>query len=110
MRNINKFNSIKQNLKQDKQFYLNNSGILVNRFCLLNILGSGGQARVQQAFDLKTRKMCAVKIMLDYSEEYKSMLKTEVTAMRKINHPNVLTMIGTGHGDVTDVQTKVVKE
>ena len=110
MKKINKFILVKQNLKQDKQFYLNNSGILVNRFCLLNILGSGGQARVQQAFDLKTRKMCAVKIMLDYSEEYKSMLNTEVTAIRKINHPHVIKVVGTGHGDVIDVQTKDVKE
>ena len=80
-KSIDKLKQIKETQMKDQKYTIHNSGILVDRYCLLKTIDEGGTAIVKLAYDLKTHELCAVKIMFNLSEKELKMLFAEVTAM-----------------------------
>ena len=74
-------------------------GTLDGRYVILSDLGSGGNADVKLAFDLDSQKRVAVKIMKNLDERVKAEVVKETTAMRNIDHPNVLNVTEAKEGE-----------
>lgn len=73
--------------------FFNLSSALENRFQLLRELGRGGMGIVFQAHDKQLKEQVAIKILsplLSNNPEALDRLKREVSAARRITHPNVI--------------------
>jgi serine/threonine-protein kinase len=73
--------------------FLNISSALENRFQLLKELGRGGMGIVFQAYDKQLKEQVAIKVLsplLSNNAEALERLKREVSAARRITHPNVI--------------------
>ncbi len=75
-------------------------GKIVNRrFRVEDVIGSGGMAIVYRAFDLKTHQTVALKVLreeYEHDEEYKKRFQREAEVCGRLNHPNVVNLIGSG--------------
>jgi Protein kinase domain len=73
--------------------FLNISSALEKRFQILKELGRGGMGIVFQAYDKELKEQVAIKILsplLSNNTEALERLKREVSAARRITHPNVI--------------------
>jgi serine/threonine protein kinase len=73
--------------------FLNISSALEKRFQILKELGRGGMGIVFQAYDKELKEQVAIKILsplLSSNTEALERLKREVSAARRITHPNVI--------------------
>ncbi len=73
--------------------FLNISAALENRFQLLKELGRGGMGIVFQAHDKQLKEQVAIKVLsplLSNNADGLERLKREVSAARRITHPNVI--------------------
>jgi serine/threonine protein kinase len=73
--------------------FLNISTALENRFQLLKEIGRGGMGIVFQAHDKQLREQVAIKVLsplLSNNADGLERLKREVSAARRITHPNVI--------------------
>jgi len=73
--------------------FLNISSALENRFQLLKEIGRGGMGIVFQAHDKKLKEQVAIKVLsplLSNNVDGLERLKREVSAARRITHPNVI--------------------
>jgi serine/threonine protein kinase len=73
--------------------FLNISSALENRFQLLKEIGRGGMGIVFQAHDKQLKEQVAIKVLsplLSNNTDGIERLKREVSAARKITHPNVI--------------------
>jgi len=78
---------------QKPTVFLNISSALENRFQLLKELGRGGMGIVYQAHDKQLKEQVAIKILsplLSNNSDALERLKREVSAARRITHPNVI--------------------
>ena len=79
--------------------------MLDNRYELLEVIGSGGMAVVYKAYDFRTGRTVAVKVLREeYAEdpEYRERFRREGEVCRKLSHPNVVNLIDAGEvGDVS---------
>ena len=75
-------------------------GRVVNRrFRVEDVIGRGGMAIVYRAFDLKSHQTVALKVLREEYEEdpeYKERFRREAEVCRRLNHPNVVNLIGSG--------------
>lgn len=69
--------------------------VLDERFKLINQIGEGGFGGIYLCQDLLSRKYCALK--LNRSEETKE-IDSEISIMKQLNHPNVLSIYECGQG------------
>ena len=94
--------------QNDIYYSKKNQGILSERYCIIKTLSEdGGTAKVKLAYDLKTHEQCAVKIMRKLDKSHQVMLLQEVGTMKKLNHPNILSMIDYGHSEIKSTIGKV---
>lgn len=73
--------------------FLNISSALENRFQILRELGRGGMGIVYQAHDKQLKEQVAIKVLsplLSNNSDALERLKREVSAARRITHPNVI--------------------
>lgn len=73
--------------------------IVSQRFRVEDIIGRGGMAIVYRAFDMKTHQTAALKVLREEYEgdaEYVERFKREAMACKRLSHPNVVNMIGSG--------------
>lgn len=69
----------------------------IGRFKIQRTIGSGGSCKVKCGIDSSTGRQCAVKVMNDDMDDQASKLvMTEMEAMSKLNHPNVLSILEYG--------------
>lgn len=75
-------------------------GKIVNRrFRIDDAVGSGGMAIVYHAFDYKTQRTVALKVLreeYEHDEEYKKRFEREAEVLGKLNHPNLVNLIASG--------------
>jgi serine/threonine protein kinase len=84
-----------ENLQQSQMptIFLNISSALENRFQVLKELGRGGMGIVFQAHDKQLKEQVAIKVLsplLSNNADALERLKREVSAARRITHPNVI--------------------
>lgn len=73
--------------------------VLVERFELAEILGSGGMATVYRGWDREAGRPCAVKVLgdpLSRDEEFRRRFRREAEAARGLVHPGIVTVYGYG--------------
>jgi len=73
--------------------FMNVAAALESRFQILKELGRGGMGIVFQAYDKQLKEQVAIKIlspMLSHDSDALERLKREVSAARRIMHPNVI--------------------
>lgn len=69
----------------------------IGRFKIQRTIGSGGSCKVKSGLDTATGRTCAVKIMNDDMDDGSTKLvMTEMEAMSKLAHPNVLSVLEYG--------------
>ena len=69
----------------------------IGKYNILKTLGSGASCKVKLAVDTETDREVAIKIINNnMDEQLKKLVLTEVNAMSKFKHPNVLDQIETG--------------
>jgi serine/threonine protein kinase/tetratricopeptide (TPR) repeat protein len=71
-------------------------GASVDRYTILDRLGSGGMGEVYAAYDGKLDRKVALKLLLHGGKEYESRLVREAQAMARLSHPNVVGVFDTG--------------
>ena len=79
--------------KSGSNCFLNISSALENRFQILRELGRGGMGIVYQAYDKQLKEQVAIKVLsplLSNNSDALERLKREVSAARRITHPNVI--------------------
>merc|ERR1719473_1177927 len=71
----------------------------IGRFNILRTLGTGASCKVKLGLDTETGRKVAVKIINDNMDpKMKELVMTEVGAMAKIDHENVINQIEYGKG------------
>ena len=71
----------------------------IGRFNILRTLGTGASCKVKLGLDTETGRKVAVKIINDNMDpKMKELVMTEVGAMAKIDHENVINQIEFGKG------------
>lgn len=71
----------------------------IGRFKILRTLGTGASCKVKLGLDTETGRKVAVKIINDNMDpKMKELVMTEVGAMAKIDHENVINQIEFGRG------------
>jgi predicted Ser/Thr protein kinase len=73
--------------------------VLVERFELAEILGSGGMATVYRGWDREAGRPCAVKVLgdpLSRDEEFRRRFRREAEAAMGLVHPGIVTVYGYG--------------
>ena len=74
-----------------------------SRFVLLELIGTGGMAKIYRGLDAVNRTQCAVKVLrVKYSAEERAVSQffTEARMARRLNHPNIVKVIDFGRTDV----------
>ncbi|MBX9694569.1 MAG: protein kinase, partial [Cyanobacteria bacterium] len=97
--------------KHDSNISLDSVGqLLANRYSLVSLLGTGGMAKVFEAYDTILNRIVAVKIMNsgDFSEHRVVRFHRGAKAASAINHPNVATTLD--FGLTTDSRPYMVME
>ena len=75
------------------------SGLLNNRYRLLELVGSGGMAVVYRAIDLLLQREVAIKILReDYASDpaFLARFQREAQAAARLHHPNIVTVYDVG--------------
>ena len=73
--------------------------IVSGRFRVEDVIGRGGMAIVYRAFDMKTHQTAALKVLREEYEgdsEYEERFRREAVVCKRLSHPNVVNMIGSG--------------
>jgi len=69
----------------------------IGRYKITRTLGSGASCKVKLAIDTETGRKVAIKILHgDMDEKMKELVMTEVEAMSKLNHENIIQQIEYG--------------
>lgn len=95
-RSMSMFNSLSQlspEISQKPTTLLDMASALEGRFQILKELGRGGMGVVFQAYDKELKEQVAIKMLsplLKQEPEALERLKREVSAARKITHPNII--------------------
>jgi len=63
---------------------------ILNRYTILDSIGSGGMGKVWKVFDEATNKIIALKILSDISDDAVSYFKREFRTLTKLRHPNLV--------------------
>ncbi|MGO8994907.1 MAG: protein kinase domain-containing protein [Polyangiaceae bacterium] len=71
-------------------------GTVLDRYTVLEKLGSGGMAEVYAAYDAKLDRRVALKLLLRVEEGFEARLLREAQAMARLSHPNVVAVFDTG--------------
>ena len=73
-------------------------GTLVDRYTILQALGSGGIATVYSAYDAQLERLVALKMLRPHVDvpEVRKRLFREAQAMARLKHPNVVTVYDVG--------------
>lgn len=72
---------------------MNNKEVLSNRYEIIELIGAGGMSYVYKAYDTKTKKIVAIKVLKDElsdDDEFLSKFQSEAIASEKIKHKNVV--------------------
>lgn len=84
----------------------------INQYLILQKLGEGSYAKVYVAIDTNTKKYYALKRFklhdLQHIDAGVSQLEREISAMRKIIHPNIIRLYDVLHVESTDVVYLVI--
>ena len=79
------------------------NGQTIGHYRVLGRIGSGGMSTVYKAHDAKNGRMVAVKLMASFLTEeprFKVRFEREVKLLSKLNHPNIVQILGFGeHND-----------
>ena len=73
--------------------------VVSRRFRIEEIIGSGGMAIVYRAYDLRSKRTVAFKVLrqeYEKDEEYLARFNREAEVLKKLNHPNIVNMIDSG--------------
>ena len=76
--------------------------LLGGRYRLIAMLGQGGMGIVYRAYDETANRSVAVKVIrpgFASSPDYRERFRTETTAAREIDHPNVIPIHDVGYGE-----------
>jgi tRNA A-37 threonylcarbamoyl transferase component Bud32/tetratricopeptide (TPR) repeat protein len=75
-----------------------NRGALIDRYTILEALGSGGVATVYSAYDAQLERVVALKMLQPHVDvpEVRRRLFREAQAMARLKHPNVVTVYDVG--------------
>ena len=79
---------------------MNDNTILSNRYEIIERVGIGGMSYVYKAYDLKTKKIVAIKELKDElvdDEEFVSKFESEAIASKSIKHKNVVSAYDVVH-------------
>ncbi|MBN2048440.1 MAG: protein kinase, partial [Anaerolineaceae bacterium] len=70
------------------------TGKTIDRYCLVELLGTGGMAAVYRGFDLRLERVVAIKVLPPYaqSHEYVQRFEREAKTMARLSHPNIITI------------------
>lgn len=68
----------------------------IDRYVLLEKLGSGGMGEVFAAYDRRLDRKVALKLLRTENEHYRERLMREAQAMAKLSHPNVVAVFDAG--------------
>src|SRR5579863_10519335 len=71
-------------------------GAVVDRYTILERIGTGGMGEVYAAYDAKLDRRVALKLLLSSGPEYEARLSREAQAMARLSHPNVVAVYDTG--------------
>jgi hypothetical protein len=79
------------------------NGQTIGHYRVLGRIGSGGMSTVYKAHDAKSGRMVAIKLMASFLTEeprFKVRFEREVKLLSKLNHPNIVQILGFGeHND-----------
>ena len=73
--------------------------VVSRRFRIEDIIGSGGMAIVYRAYDLRSKRTVAFKVLreeYEKDEEYLARFNREADVLKKLNHPNIVNLIDSG--------------
>ncbi|MCR4707970.1 MAG: protein kinase [Clostridiales bacterium] len=73
--------------------------VVSRRFRIEEIIGSGGMAIVYRAYDLRSKRTVAFKVLreeYEKDEEFLARFNREADALKKLNHPNIVNLIDSG--------------
>ena len=71
-------------------------GTTIDRYTVLELLGSGGMGEVYAAYDTKLDRKIALKVIHHRGAVFEARLAREAQAMARLSHPNVVTVFDTG--------------
>lgn len=73
--------------------------VSLERYVLLEKLGSGGMGEVYAAYDRRLDRKVALKMLRTENEHYRERLMREAQAMARLSHPNVVAVFDAGAAD-----------